>query len=312
MNGFFEYMVSSGISTNTAKRHVYSIQKIQSKHLLIDEKNTRTFLAEQLQNGVSKCTVNKYIQAVHWWCKFTEVTWSRSLKKLKEEAPAIETLTNEEIESIVSAVDNHYSLFWQICAYTGMRMGEVAKIKLLDIDAAGSVIYVRKAKNASGRTIPIPNSIKETILHILNTSNSMFLFHIKGHEERPITHAAYMKDWKRRLSEAGIRKRVTPYVLRHSFITRMLVDAEANLFPVQDIVGHKDSNSTRRYYHNNLKAMRKTITKDPLTINSLDAIEKLSYIKASILSMKLENDKDLEYSFHEARDSFEIRIAVRA
>jgi len=131
--------------------------------------------------------------------------------------------------------------------YTGIRVGEAAALKLNDVeinDRNGKVV-VRSGKGRRYREIPLHKEARKALLAYLDVrsedeGDSLFLSQRGSLGERGMQMrlAALGKD-------AGVE--ITPHVLRHTFATRLLREAEADLVTVAALLGHSSVATTAIY-----------------------------------------------------------------
>lgn len=225
-----------------------------------------------MENNRSGSTVNKYIQAYKKYCVFSGLGDPNSVTKVKEETRPRLLLSETEALAITQCKpqEKKYTFLWKMLLYSGARPTEIVHLTVNDIDFANNVFYVNRSKTKTGRAVPIAPVLEKEIKDYLNDLETDLLFPTKHNDSKPLENSSYLKEFKERLLLTGIKKKVTPYSFRHSFITRVLVDGNAPLFVVQDIVGHKKADTTRQYYHGSIKAMHEAIQRDPMMKNHLD------------------------------------------
>jgi integrase/recombinase XerD len=135
---------------------------------------------------------------------------------------------------------------------SGLRVSELVQLALGDVDLRGGFLAAF-GKGRKRRLVPLAELARETITH--------YLEQVRGHWAKPgerslfvtqrgggMTRQAFWKNIKRYAVVAGIRKRVSPHMLRHSFATHLL-ERGADLRVVQTLLGHTDISTTQIYTH---------------------------------------------------------------
>ena len=134
---------------------------------------------------------------------------------------------------------------------TGMRATEVIGLKVdaLDLEA-GTVRCVGKGNKE--RILPLYESACEALRAYLENGRAKLLHGqderalFVNHRGQPLTRQGLWLIVKEYATAAGIKRKVTPHVLRHSFATHML-DGGAGLREVQQLLGHSNISSTQVY-----------------------------------------------------------------
>lgn len=133
---------------------------------------------------------------------------------------------------------------------SGMRVGEIASIKLEDIDLENGEILVH-GKGDKERIVLIGShavsSIRSYLSQRKNTAgNDKVLF--LGRTGSRLTSRSMERMVRKYARKAGLAKRVTPHTLRHSFATHLL-ERGADLKIVQELLGHSSLSTTQIYTH---------------------------------------------------------------
>ena len=176
--------------------------------------------------------------------------------KLEKKLPKY--LNFNEVEKLLNAYDNsnyigvRNSLILEMLYSTGIRVSEIVNIKLSDISKEDMSIKVVGKGNKE--RIVFYGKICSELLNLylkesyykLNKNNLEYLIlsktgkKINDREIRMIVdNAATM---------AGIKIKISPHVLRHTFATHMLQDG-ADLRTVQELLGHENLSTTQIYTH---------------------------------------------------------------
>jgi site-specific recombinase XerD len=134
---------------------------------------------------------------------------------------------------------------------TGMRRAEIARLKIADIDSQRMVIHVVNGKGGKDRDLPLGPTLLETLrAHWRWLKPQVYLFPSRLHRdhEQPITDKIVWRACTEAAKRAGLRKRVTPHLVRHSWATHLL-EAGTDLRTIQLLLGHEDLEVTARYLH---------------------------------------------------------------
>lgn len=272
VSAFKMYLIQRGLHKTTRKNYLVALGAYFKTNESFTESSVRDFLLVKHQT-ISPSGVNKYIKAFRQYCAYSQIKPFNFLSRVKERPMARVMLSDDEIEALAGLETDRYDVgkfktFWTTLAFTGARPQEICVLEPKHIDQGNHVLYIDQSKTGVARTVPILEPLRAVLYPYVAQLRRPFLFS-SYQSNSTLTHTAYMKDWKKRLALLGIEKDVKPYSLRHSFITNTLGQG-ANLYSIQDVVGHSDPTTTRRYYHGNIDLMRKAAEKLPLAKKQAD------------------------------------------
>ncbi|MCM8764563.1 MAG: tyrosine recombinase XerC [Candidatus Omnitrophica bacterium] len=163
-------------------------------------------------------------------------------------------LTYKEVESIIEAANGKDEAglrdraIIELLYSSGLRVGELVSLKIGDINIPEGTVKV-KGKGNKERIVPIGSYALDSIFEYLkkrSRARTPFIFlNKKGGR---ITSRSVERIINKYAKLAGITKKVTPHVFRHSFATHLL-DRGADLRTVQEMLGHSDIATTQIYTH---------------------------------------------------------------
>ena len=134
----------------------------------------------------------------------------------------------------------------------GLRRSEVCHLKVSDIDSQRMMIRITQGKGGVDRDVPITPLLLETLREYwrwMRPGIWLFPGTEKGWRvDRPITSKMIWSVANYAAKKAGITKRVSPHLLRHSWATHQL-EAGMDLKTLQVLLGHDDLETTSRYLH---------------------------------------------------------------
>ena len=180
-----------------------------------------------------------------------------SAPKLPQRLPGV--LSPDEVNLLLSQPDGpkprgqRDKAMLELLYATGLRVSELVGLKISNINLEAG--YVRMVgKGSKERMVPMGAKALEALKDYLpegrvglkknRHSSSLFLNSRGG----PLTRQGFWKIIKRYGMQAGIKKKVTPHKLRHSFASHLL-EGGADLRSVQIMLGHADISTTQIYTH---------------------------------------------------------------
>jgi len=170
------------------------------------------------------------------------------IKQLQYKRPVPETLTKQEVCSIIKHAGSPYHKAMFLCLYHGgLRMNEVFSLTLPNINLTGKYLKVI-GKGGKERIVPTTGKLQDAMTDYLtcrqNVDNNLVFPSLRTGKKATDMRKALWGAMKR----AGIKKRVTPHMFRHSFATHLL-EAGQNLRVIQDLLGHQEVTTTQIYTH---------------------------------------------------------------
>lgn len=285
---FLQMMAAErGASVNTLAAYERDIRQflifadVDGDLNLIDRQTIQSFLQYLSSRHFASKTLARKLSAVREFCKFLysekiiNTNPAAEILTPKQEKPLPKFLSLEEINALIKAAEEKNEYRWkrisvmiELMYATGLRVSELVSLPETAINYNKKLITVR-GKGQKERMVPIAEkamkAIGEYIIFrekfIKLRANSPWLFPSLTAIEGHLTRDAFYKDLKVLAAECGIYpSRVSPHVLRHSFATH-LINNDADLRSVQEMLGHKNISTTEIYTHITNQKLQNTVKK---------------------------------------------------
>ena len=174
--------------------------------------------------------------------------------------PLPKYLRDEEVVILLNALETKRDqAMFTLMLRTGLRVGELAKLKLRAIDVTRRQILVEDGKGAKDRIVYISDDALRALGQYLKVrpcskAKKLFLVERGIHRGKPISVRGIQKRIEYYAKKTGIN--VSCHYLRHTMATQML-NADSDLVTIQDLLGHARIRTTQRYCKvSNLKVQR--------------------------------------------------------
>jgi integrase/recombinase XerD len=143
---------------------------------------------------------------------------------------------------------------------TGIRVGELCKIQVEDVSPDGATLRIH-GKGSRDRVAYVTDSELQKELGRLaqqrRTNGGVSALFINRYGS-PIKPQSIRSKLRRSASEAGLTRRVTPHMLRHTAAT-LLIETGVDIRFVQRLLGHSSIATTEIYTHVSDEALRMTL-----------------------------------------------------
>ncbi len=144
----------------------------------------------------------------------------------------------------------------------GLRPKEILQITLDDISFKKCELRVKDRKSNNPSLLPIPPStIKVIAAYIIGgrkTSKRRELFLNTVSPYRPLSYSILHRDVQRCMRKAGLPPEASPYWLRHTYAQNLL-ESGASIYEINEMMGHKNIDSTQQYLHVHVALMREVL-----------------------------------------------------
>ncbi len=168
-----------------------------------------------------------------------------------------EDLTPDQLQRLLQAIEEdphpQAGKLMLMALYTGMRRGELFKLKWEDIDFERGFIHIRNPKGGVDQTIPLNDAARKVLESIYRTDSSYIFPGRNGAQRTDIHHQV-----NRIKERAGIPKDFRAlHGLRHVYASMLASSGKVDMYTLQKLLTHKSPQMTQRYAHLRDEALKK-------------------------------------------------------
>lgn len=255
-------------ANNTVKTYIKCFERFINAHeetdyMRIDEREIRSYLQELIQKGYSDSYVNQMINSIKFYYELVKGMPNRfySIERPRKKEALPKVISLEEVKGIILNSNNiKHKCIVSLLYSAGLRRSELLNLKLQDIDSKRMTILVKNSKGGKDRiTMLNENVLKDLRKYYKEWKPQKYLF--EGKEGTQYSASSVLNIIKKAAKKAGIKKNVSPHILRHSFATHLLENG-TDLRYIQSLMGHSSSKTTEIYTQvatNHLKNIKSPI-----------------------------------------------------
>jgi len=254
--GYLEKLQQERYSINTIKTYThyfkdFAVEFSERELPAISKEEINSYILKLIRGkNISPSQQNQRINAIKFFYEkvlgmekeYYDIGRPRKRRYLPE------VLSKEEIGTMIKVAENRKHKCLIALIYScGLRRSEAIHLKLEDIDSKRMLIKLNDAKGGKDRYINLPvqllNLLKE---YYREYRPSVYLF--EGQKGGLYSAESVWKVVRQTAIRAGVKKRVYPHILRHSFATHH-IEQGIDIRYIQEWMGHESIKTTQRYTH---------------------------------------------------------------
>jgi integrase/recombinase XerD len=274
LDQFLHYLiVEKGLAKNTIEAYSHDLNRfsdyLKAKGiqdiLNVGKFDVRAFLVVLKRQGLSTKTISRNLVAIRTFFKFLIQEGILEANPIEEVgSPTVaktlpEILTLKEVEELLEQPNIKTPLgirdraMLEMLYATGMRVSELTRLPMNQVNLEGGYVLIY-GKGSKERMVPLGSEAMKWLALYLRMargrfekrkeSNALFI----SRSGKGMSRQRFWRSLKEYGRRAGIRKRISPHLLRHSFASHLL-ERGADLRSVQIMLGHVDISTTQIYTH---------------------------------------------------------------
>ena len=237
--------ILKGYSKRTIENYTHHVEKF-----VRSRQSPRDYLLSIAKSHKSDETVRSTCFAIKFYLNILKKD-STGIDKILKDLPNVKRqkklpiiLSKKEIENMIIGLKNvNHRLIIQIGYSGGLRLSEIINLKWSDIDFNRNLIHIKSAKGKKDRIVMLSPKVKKA-LKLLDSDMRGYVF--KTTRKGKYNPRTIQKIVENACKNAGIKKKVSPHSLRHSFATHLL-EKGVDIRYIKDLLGHSDISTTLIY-----------------------------------------------------------------
>ena len=259
-----ERLILKGYSRKTIKAYISQVNQFKkyiNKDLLkTNQKEIKKYLIylKSTKNN-SSSYINQAISAIKFFYKeiYPNIDINLNFPRPKKDKKLPDVLSKKEVYKIINSLDNiKHKAILSLTYSSGLRVSEVVKVKVRDIDSKRGLLHIKNGKGKKDRYTIISDKIINQLrdyCRIYKIDDWLFPGQKKS---KHLTTRSVQRIFKKACKKAKITKVVSVHSLRHSFATHLL-EKGVDLRYIQELLGHKSSKTTEIYTHVSKNSLNK-------------------------------------------------------
>jgi len=249
-------MERQNYAPSTIKTYVHAVKDLADYYgrcpsALTDEQ-IGAYLGQLRERGCSWSTLNSFFGGIKWFYPHVlERAWNhRQLPRPRGEKRLPEVLSQAEVKRLLESINNlKHRTALTVMYSAGLRVGEVVRLRVRDIDSDRMLIRIEQAKGKKDRY----TLLSAVALQMLRDywrqyrPGGAWLFESADRSNHWSIRSAQAV-FKGAVAKAGIGKQISSHVLRHSFATHLL-EQGVDTLTIKELLGHSQLQTTARYLH---------------------------------------------------------------
>lgn len=251
MRNFSKYTYDSYLGKTRDMMRYYGEKRLEE----VTTEELREFLLKYLkyERKLSDRSINYYNSVIRFIYEVTldKLINKKQLPMRKQKKTVYRVLTKEELSTFFNVCDNFkFRTIFMLVYGSGLRIGEVANLRVEDIDSKNMRIFVRAGKGNKERYTILPKQSLDMLREYWRKYRQhkrrgrIFL----SESGKAITVGVIREHFRKYRRKAKINEKATVHTLRHNFATD-LIERGATLIQVKELMGHSNIRSTMEYVH---------------------------------------------------------------
>jgi len=213
--------------------------------------DVRRFQLHLVRSGVGVGALNSAVTALRFFFKITlgrgDIEKHTQIAREPRKLPVV--LSPEEVARLLEAAPGpglKYKAALSAAYAAGLRVSEVVALKVSDIDSKRMLIRIEQGKGHKDRYVMLSPHLLGLLRAWWKQAQPRGWLFPSRDPVLPITTRQFTRACHEAAEAAGIKKRVSPHTLRHSFATHLL-EQSVDIRVIQTLLGHVKLDTTARY-----------------------------------------------------------------
>ena len=250
LSRFLDHLNLRHFSPKTLKAYRLALERFFRTHppeVVPDETVIHRFLLELREEGKAPQTMLLHIAAIKSFYKFVlgrPLPVSFPTIKKRYTLPVV--FSHDEVLRLLKGISNlKHRMLLSLAYGSGLRVSEVVRLRVGDIDFERNLVMVRQGKGGKDRRTVLPESLKPDLARIVAWRGAGdFLF--ESERGGRLHERTAQKVFEQSVKRAGLEREAGFHSLRHSFATHLLENG-TDLRYIQALLGHENIKTTQRY-----------------------------------------------------------------